>query len=433
MKRRSFFNSIPAFCSAGALSVSGGYNSAASDSGHKAFSPDTLLAGMTLPELLEQHKHDLIERFIPFFMEHMVDHERGGFYPYTDLEGSPRDDGGKRIWWTGRGLWTVSTFYRLIDQNNDFLTIAEKAADLIIKNAPDGDNFWPSPLNHDGSPSSKQAPALYEDMFAAEGLAALAAATGEKRCRDLAKHTILKCLRRYDSPDYEYLSTYGLAIEPLKAPRILGHWMVFLNTCSQLLAVEHDNELLAVADRAIDALLEHHLNPSFDLMNEIICHDLSRPDNGFEQFSYTSHALETMWMLMSEAERRGDEALFTEAAHLFRRHVEVSWDDVYGGIFHGASHVDNNQWLLGKSMWAQVEVLVGCLLLFRHNGDTWAAEMYGKMYRYFQENYSLEDRGCPLWLLGGDRTLAAERAGTGDYYHNARWLMLSTVMLNDMV
>ena len=50
----------------------------------------------------------------------------------------------------------------------------------------------------------------------------------------------------------------------------------------------------------------HHYNPRFQLINELINHDLSRPANEYEKLVYAGHAIETLWMVMDEARRRND-------------------------------------------------------------------------------------------------------------------------------
>ena len=270
-------------------------------------------------------------------------------------------------------------------------------------------------------------------MFVAEGLAQLAEAAGERRYRSLAKETVLKCLRIYDRPDYVYTVTYGPKADPFPGPRVIGHWMVFINTISQMLNYESDAELESVLARCTEAVLKGHLHPEYLLLNEVRTHDLSIPEGPFSQFSYSGHAYETLWMIMAEAARRKDAAMFAEAADLFIRHVRVSWDDVYGGEFAGLVNVDDNVWETSKSAWAQVEVMVGCLLILEHRGDLRAKEMYEKMYPYFRDRYSLEKQGCPLWLLGGDRNLKAPRPGTGDTYHIPRWLMLNLLTIDRII
>ena len=80
--------------------------------------------------------------------------------------------------------------------------------------------------------------------------------------------------------------------------------MVLIRSLSQMLAMKPDPELQAVVDRSIDALLNHHFNPRFRLVNELMNHDLSRPGNEYEQLVYAGHAIETLWMIMYEGRRK---------------------------------------------------------------------------------------------------------------------------------
>ena len=53
------------------------------------------------------------------------------------------------------------------------------------------------------------------------------------------------------------------------------------------------------------------------------------------------HAIETLWMVMAEAERRDDEILYSRSCALFRAHVDAAWDDECGGVYRGA-HLRRN-------------------------------------------------------------------------------------------
>ncbi len=394
---------------------------------------DGLLAGMSLHEIRERFRHDLFDRWLPFFLRHMVDRVKGGFFPYTELDGTPRPPEGRTPWWLGRGIWTTACLASRLNRQ-ECLDAAQKAADILLRNLPSGENRWPSAFDREGNPVAGPAQDIYQDMFAAEGFAALAGATGREEYRDLARTTVFRCLRLYDRPDYTYTVSYGPAgVSPLPGARILPHWMVFLNTSSQMLRDDPDPDLDALVRRCTDAVIEGHLHPEYRLLNEVRARDFSIPEGPLSRFSYTGHAYETLWMVMSEAERRKDGALFTRAAELFERHVQASWDDVYGGVFASCLDVDANIWGTAKSAWSQVEVMVGCLLVLEHRGTPWAGEMFGKMYRYFQDRYSLESQGCPVWSLGGDRNLKTVRPGTGDIYHIPRWLMLCLLSLDRII
>jgi len=429
MRRRTLFSSAALAAAAAGTAVS----SAQATAGKR--SPVTApLAGMTLKALRDRFRDDLFKRYLPFFLAHMVDRERGGFIAYTELDGSPRPPYTRTPWWLGRGIWTVSHLYANLDKKSDYLDIGRAAADILVKNRPEGENRWPASFDRDGKPSSPPSPDLYHDMFAAEGLAELGRATGDDRYRALAKETILKCVRIYDRPDFSYAVTYGPKdVTAIPGARILPHWMVLLTASDAMLRHMPDPEMEALAHRCTGAIMDGHMHPDYRLLNEVRNRDFSIPEVPFSRFSYTGHAYETLWMVMREAARRKDPALFNRAADAFLRHVEVSWDDVYEGAFASLEDVEANTWGLSKSAWSQVEVLTGCLVLLEHRDDPRARDMFGRMYAHFQSRYSLESKGCPIWHLGGDRKLASIRPGTGDIYHIPRWLMTSVGILERMV
>jgi mannose/cellobiose epimerase-like protein (N-acyl-D-glucosamine 2-epimerase family) len=141
-----------------------------------------------------------------------------------------------------------------------------------------------------------------------------------------------------------------------------------------------------------------------------------------------------MWMVMDEALRRGGSDLFDHAAQRFRRHLEVAWDDVYGGVFRGIRNVDRNDWLLDKVLWPQEEALIGCLLMVEHRGDAWALEMFNRIYTYVSERYRLDRYGLPLWITTADRQVTFEpHYNRVENYHHPRHLMLNLLALERII
>ncbi len=51
---------------------------------------------------------------------------------------------------------------------------------------------------------------------------------------------------------------------------------------------------------------------------------------------------------MLQAVRSRDGALVSTAVLLFKRHVELCWDYVYGGFFRSLDDVDRNVWTMDK-------------------------------------------------------------------------------------
>jgi len=101
-------------------------------------------------------------------------------------------------------------------------------------------------------------------------------------------------------------------------------------------------------------------------------------------------------MVMAEAARRKDKALFELAANRFKRHVEAAWDPLYVGVFRSLNHVDKNIRLVDKVLWAQEEVLIGSLLASERTGWKWAKDWFIKMCNYVHDKWPLTKHGYSL-------------------------------------
>jgi mannose/cellobiose epimerase-like protein (N-acyl-D-glucosamine 2-epimerase family) len=297
--------------------------------------------------------------------------------------------------------------------------------------------MWAEKFTREGKPLTPPSAAIYGDMFIAEGLAEYARATGEQKYWDQARELVLKCARYYERPDFypEVVGAYSCPKPvPFPGARSQGAHMVFVRVVSQMLEQRADVELQKIIDHTVHVLVERFYNPAFGLNNELLNHDYSRPANELARFVYTGHAIETMWMLGAEALRRGDRALFEVAAERFRRHFEVAWDDVYGGVFRGIRDVDANLWVVDKVLWAQAEVLIGALMVYEQTGAKWAAKMFEKTFDYVQKTYPLKPHGFGYWITVGDRKVTYhEHYDRIENYHHPRHLMLNLLALERML
>jgi N-acylglucosamine 2-epimerase len=385
-------------------------------------------------EIIDRYRRDLFEDFLPFMDRYVVDHELGGFLCNADRDGTPLGSD-KDSWYEGRGIWVYSFLYRNFTKDPKHLDIARKTVESVLRIRPQNGALWPRRFTRTGETLAADGE-IYGTLFIAEGLAEFSAATGERRYRNLAKEIIHACIAVYDKPDYPVNTRHYLGDDapPFAGARVQGAAMALLRLATQMLRVEPDPELNTIADRSLDAIMKRHHNPAFDLNNEFLNHDYTLPQNSYAQFAYTGHTIETMWMVMDEALRRGDSALFDLAAQRFRRHLEVAWDDVYGGVFRGIRNVDRNDWLLDKLLWPQEEALIGCLLMVEHRKDPWALGMFNRIYSYVSEFYRLDRYGLPLWITAADRKVTFERHFNRiENYHHPRHLMLNLQALERII
>jgi N-acylglucosamine 2-epimerase len=398
------------------------------------------LAGLSLKELSEEYRRMLFEDFLPFMEKHVIDREHGGFMCNTDYQGQRVNDR-KSSWFEGRGIWVYAFLYNNLAKEEKYLAVARKSLELILKARPaDDESLWPKELSREGKPLASAEGEIYGDLFIVEGLAEFFKATGEQKYWDLAKQLLTKCIRLYDRPDYrpDIGQTYlGPQARPFPGARIQGVWMVITRLATQMLEMRADAEIEEIARRCVEAVLEYHYNPAFGLNNELLNHDLSRPDNEYAQLVYTGHSIETWWMLLYEAARLRDRKLFETAAGRLRRHIEVAWDDVYGGVFRNLMSVERNLWTLDKVLWAQEEVLIGTLFVIEHSGAEWAGDWFARTWSYVQEKFPLRKHGSPIWIYAGNRQVEFEEFKTRpkrvENFHHPRHLMLNLLSLERMI
>ena len=387
---------------------------------------------MSLEQLRDESHAELFERFIPNMDSLVIDHDYGGFMCDLDISSRKLVSTKKSAWYEGRGIWVYSYLYNNFGKDPHYLEIARKSKDFILPHLPSDDSFFVAGYTKEGKPLSSSEGDIYGSLFVAEGLAEFSKASGEEQYLQQAKKITLSALARYDRQDYRYPIAYGPPGAPeIPAPRVNGHWMIFLRSATQFLEQGDDPDIRNLADRCVDAILNYHLNPDYKLINEGLNHDLTLPDNAWAQFSYLGHGLETLWMVMAEAIRRKDRALFNTAAEAFKRHVEVATDAVYGGCFTGLDHVDNAQFKLDKVLWEQEEVLNGTMLLIEHTNDQWARERFADTYAYIKEKYAYPQYAFPV--ESGDRKMAEHTIHRAENYHHPRRLMLNLLALERII
>jgi mannose/cellobiose epimerase-like protein (N-acyl-D-glucosamine 2-epimerase family) len=401
----------------------------------------------TLRQLEKQYERDIFKDFFPFLDKHVVDHKLGGFMTNVDRDGTLLNTV-KNTWYCGRGIWAYSFLYNNLDKKQRYLDIAEKSVRFILRHAPEGDGLWAPEFTKEGEPivlegqfiGGKYYPVSAEvsgDLFIANALAEFSKAAGDASYWNQAKEIVLKCVRIFDAPDYApnaaqvYL---GKDAPSMPGARIMGVSMLLLNVTQQMLAHKDDAEIGAVNQRAVDAILTKHYNPEYDLLNEVLNHDWTRPDNVYRHLVYTGHAIETMWMMIYEAYRREDQEVFRRAEALFKRHVEIAWDAVFGGFFRGLKDVYANLWILDKPLWAQEEVLIGTLFLIEHTGAEWAQEWFARTFAFVQDKYSLRRHGFALYDDWPDRLVTFVPHHTRvEIFHHPRHLMQNLVSLRNLL
>ena len=410
------------------------------------------LAGMSLPELRQQLHDQLFATLLPFWDMHGIDHQYGGIMCSLGYDGTLVSTD-KNLWFLGRALWVYSFLYNHFGKDRHFLEIARKTREFVFKYALQKDGWWAEDLSREGKvlrPFSGDTEGMY---FIAEGLQEYAAASGDEHSLEYSVTLFKRLFRHFNSPDFRYRGADFQYLWKLnRAVRPQGLWFLNLNIATHLLSHGNDPEIAAIADQGIDAIMNRHYRPDIGLNTEMLYFDFSRPEEEASKSRF-GHSIEALWMVMEEADRRNDKALWDTCAERIHRHLDVGWDYIYGGLAQWinvdhpcykwpaetppGTHVDlqfMGQYEYLKTLWCQNEVMVATLKVFARTRAEWASRYFEMAFNVINQKFSQKSRGFPAgYVLFADRQITPQpHVGRQDNYHPLRQLMLNLLTLDKM-
>jgi N-acylglucosamine 2-epimerase len=430
MKRRPFLS-----LSAGAAAALSGVQTAGAISS-KSTEIIGKIGNYSLDDLRKQYRHDLFDDFLPFFDKYVIDHELGGFMCSVDRDGAQLSSE-KRAGYTGRGIMVYSYLYHYVDHNPKYLEAARKTLEFLLRSKPQDDSLWPVSFTKEGKPLEPPSKSVNADMYIADGVSEYAHATGDEKYWKLAREILFKCLKIYDAPGYQadaVKGLFGADALTMSGVAVMDDWMLFLRLATRMLEFKKDPEVESVANRCVDSIMNNFYNPDFSLINEFLNQDLSHPENDITQYISFGNNFQAQWHVLFEAVRRKDKRLFSAAAGRFRHHIEVAWDNVYGGLFGTLQNVDKNTWTLGKIAYVHEESLNGLMCIIEHTGADWAKEWFSRIFSYVQEKFPLKQYGFPLWIVSSDRKVTFVRhSNRAENFHHPRHLLLNLTALERII
>lgn len=436
MKRRQFL--LQATAAAAHLTAAHSDVHAAANSPSSSRASDSLL-NATVPALRDLYHRDLFVDWLPFIEQHVLDPDYGGFLCNTDFDGK-HTDFEKNPLFEGRGIWIFSMLYNHFGRDTRFLEVARRSVELLANSQPADDILWCTQIHRDGTAAGPAGKLIPTDVGIAEGFAAHAQATGRQEFLDRAKQLMRKAIGAYNRTDYNPTvgrAYFGADAPPFPGAHAMGSRMIMLRSAAQILELDPGDVYFDhFARQCANSVLQQHFNPEFQLNNELLSHDGSRPAAPYDQLVNLGNTLEMTWMLLDEASRQRDDALFRTFAARFQRHAEVATDRVFGGMFHNLLSVAQNHYELNKLLWAQEETLTDALYIYDRLGEPWAAELFGNLQRYVREHFPLTGHGSPIWMYAAGRKASFEEFAALkpriENYHHPRHLILCLRSLQTM-
>ncbi len=338
------------------------------------------------PKLLsEKYRNELLQNVIPFWEQHSVDQEHGGYFTCLGCEGNVFDTD-KFIWLQARQVWMFSKLYNEVEQKQGWLEMAEHGARFLEKHGHDGQLNWYFSLNREGKPLV-QPYNIFSDCFAAMAFGQLFKATQSDVYAEIAKNTFTNILERSNNPKGKYNKLYP-GTRPLKGfslPMIL---------CNLSLELEHllEPELVEkTIDTCIHEVMEVFYQPDLGLILENVQPDGSFSDSFEGRLLNPGHAIEAMWFIMDLAVRKNDKALVDKAVKIVLETVDYGWDEKFGGIFYFLDIKGNPPQQLEwdqKLWWVHIETLISLVKGYALTGNQECLTWFEKVHEYTWSHFA---------------------------------------------
>lgn len=395
---------------------------------------------------LQRAEAELRQNILPFWINHTVDRERGGFYGEITNDLVIRKDAPRGALLTSRILWTYSAAYRRY-QNPAYLTMADWAFEDLIQRFWDetyGGLFWMVGVDGTLLRPGKQ---IYGQAFGIYALAEYYAATGREEPLQRAQ-AIFQAMEEhsYDPVHRGYYEAFARdwgAVADMRLSAVDLNEMKSMNThlhvmeaFTNLLRVWPDALLRTRQAELIDVMMTHIVNPETAQMTlffseawEARSHDVSY-----------GHDIEASWLLVESTEVLGDPALDARAKELSVRMARAVYEqglDPDGGIVYerGPEGLTDST----KQWWPQAEAAVGFLNAYQLSGSAPFLEAALGSWAFIETH--LVDREYGEWLRYVERDLTRPQ-GSGENnakvsfwkcpYHNGRACMELTERLHKL-
>jgi len=341
-------------------------------------------------ELLQFFENHLKQQIMPFWLEHCVDHEGGGFNNCVNDDGNLVSTE-KFLWSQGRALWVFSSLYNDFDGDPKWLEIATPIARLLIDKGrtPDGDWFFS--LNADGSPK-KASQSIYVNAFCTYGLTEFARATGDSESLDVSLDSF-----KYVSPQLDDHSSFQTQPHPIPTGfQAHGPLMIFALVFHDLGCLSGNKD---IKDRALvlaERIMTQHLKPGKKLLYEFVRPGGELVDSDIGKTIVPGHVIESMWFMARIYSHHGLSDRLKIVLETIRWHLEFGWDSDFGGISL-ACHADNGNaaWHMpdAKIWWPHTESLLALLQAYEINHAEWAIEWYWKVHEYTFSHFPNQQHG----------------------------------------
>jgi len=368
----------------------------------------------------ELYRRTLLEDVLPFWMKYGLDKKNGGISNVLDDAGKVLSED-KYIWSQGRALWTFSAIYNRVQRRTEWLGFAEHIYQYLVTHGRDDRGRWMYRLDAAGKVLEKDT-SIYVDGFVMTGMGEYYQATGDENALSVALETYDNTLARIHSP-----GSYGIA--PYSIPpgmKALGVPMIFSFFYSDLARVAGRCDIHETAIELAHEVLDDFYMSEKDALLEFVTLEGEALNSPEGRTCVPGHGIEALWFLISIFEEI-DADILQSCCRLIRRHLELAWDEQYGGL-RLAIDIDGVEppfWPKHdyKPWWVQVEALIATAYAYLHTREDWCLAWHKQIQEYAFSHYPVSTGEWTQWLDRYGNKAETAALPVKDPYHLPRGLI----------
>lgn len=386
---------------------------------------------MDFKQLAEQYKTELLDKVIPFWLNHSQDTAYGGYFTCLDRKGEVYDTD-KFIWLQGREVWMFATLYNKVEKRQEWLDCAIQGAEFLKKYGHDGQLNWYFSLDREGHPLVEPYN-IFSYTFAVIAFGQLSIATGNKEYADIAKRTFDVVLSKVDNPK----GKWNKAAPGARSLKSFALPMILCNVALEIEPLLDADFMQRTIDTCIHEVMDVFYRPELGLIVENLSTNGELVDCFEGRQLNPGHAIEAMWFIMDLGQRLGRKDLIEKAVQIALNEAEYGWDKKYGGIFYFMDRLGHPcqqlEWDL-KLWWVHIETLITMLKGYKLTGNKKCLEWFERVHNYVWTHFT--DPDYPEWYgylnRQGEVLLPLKGGKWKGCFHVPRGLFQCWQMLKDM-
>lgn len=339
---------------------------------------------MSFKERAALYSNYLKTNIIPFWLDHSIDKEYGGFFTCLNRKGEVYDTD-KFMWLQHRQVWTFSMLYNNFEKNATFLQTAITGADYLAQHGMDSNGDWYFAMDRAGNPLI-QPHSIFSDCFATMAYAQLYKATGDKKYSEIALHSFGRILARRDNPK-------GIYSKAVPGSRALKGFSLPMILCNLVLEIEHllpKEEVEETLRFGINEVMKTFYREELGIIVENVTVDGELHDSYDGRLVNPGHGLESMWFVMDIAQKWGDKALIQKCVDISLNLMDYGWDKEHEGIFYfldrTGAPLQQLEWDQ-KLWWVHLEATITMLKGYQLTGNDQCLAWYNKLHTYIWDKF----------------------------------------------